>query len=165
MTNILLEIIICGIATAAICNTVTRYDGPFQIFPRFRRWLLTDPGIKPEIHEIGDIDDLKAQFNTIIMSAQSLEGLLGMWETYQTIYNPKFSCSLRGTLYGMLDCPFCLGPYISFAMGFLVTGYMMLIEPIGWHNLVSGIIVTLGAYGLHFLITNWWEDRANAQGV
>lgn len=157
MISILIQVLICGIATVAICQTIAYHEGPFHIFSRMKKSLLPESQIFVPNYEIEDIRELQEFFSKILMDTQSGHGEEEMWEIYQTLHNPKFYLSFLGTMYNILDCPFCLGPYVSIVMSSLMTFYVMMTQPMGWYNLISGIIVALGSYGLHFIVTKKWE--------
>lgn len=86
----LLDFLILALATYAIAHYVTREDGPFAVFLRFRRWV----GAEVDAADIPIMGD----------------------EAWYTEASPEVK---PGSIAALFACPYCLSPYAAVVSLFL----------------------------------------------
>lgn len=120
----MIDFLLMTLATYAVSLIVATEYGPFAIFERWRLWLESGLPAKPE--------------------QPPVEAPAEAWANWQDIQGEmelSRYASFRGTLWGIFECPICLGAYVS------------LVIVLATHGLQSDtVLVWLAAYGGHLFL-------------
>ena len=120
-----------ALATFGLSLILTREHGPFAVFSRFRNYLEKD--LVPSPDQPPNNADAEA------------------WRNYQEYY-PEWEIerysTWQGTLFGIFDCPICIGVYVSLAL------------TAAFYGLQSNLfLVWLASYGGHLFIFRLTEKN------
>lgn len=153
MTFVLGTFLLAILVVVGITETITR-EGPFLIFDRLRIAISGIPKpLWPHPPQGGSDIKIWSEYEELLEEYERLDShrevLLELVE---------FKLSLRGTIYGILDCRYCLAPYAAALVLPLVTTPLwgiILVPEIGLLNLlvipikiISAWLVLIGGHAL-----------------
>ena len=147
---LILQAVVSGTISAIVGRTITNYEGPLNLFPRLKRLFLPPMGrdvLTPDWPT--DIDYLIENLSEFQADIQDYLGEIQAWELYFQ-EDPDFKKTIQGTMYGILDCVFCIGPYLTCIIALLMSAYF-------GNDPVAFSIVWLGSYSIHYLINKKLE--------
>jgi len=115
------DLIIASFAVYAIVRTVSREDGPFNIFERLRLFAQRNKPTEPTTPEAStEVDEEWEEYDKELIQ---YEKMVYFWKR-----------SLGGTIEGVVTCPYCLSWYVALPITIVTGG-------IYWYSLISYVAV------------------------